>query len=196
MDNKKTIIVSVAAIIALILITAGATFAFFSAQITGIESASTLSLSGATLTINYSEGTGVISVSNIYPRGSASSPKEADAWITKTINLVGKNTSDKNMPYTLGFHVDTNGFGSYLTYTLTNTAVANGTAATGNLSGTIGAANSNISFTGGKFTNTGNSTATHTYVFRIFFFDSGSAQNDAQGKSFTGHFTLSSSQLN
>ena len=64
-NKSKQIVFAIIGVAILMIAVVGVTFAFFSAQITGIESASTLSLSGATLTINYSEGTGVISVSNI-----------------------------------------------------------------------------------------------------------------------------------
>ena len=198
MDNKKTIIVSVAAIIALILITAGATFAFFSAKITGIESASTLSLSAGTLSIKYSEGTGALSASGIYPRGTAASHTDSDAWITKTITLTGSNTTNQTMPYTLGFTITTNGFKTYLSYSLTGTNTGNsgtlisGTNATGGKTGNVPASGS-INFGNGSFVN--GTDKVHTYVFRLFFLDNSADQNDVQGASFSGKFTLTGGQI-
>jgi len=196
MDNKKTIIISVASIIALILITAGATYAYFSAQITGINNASTLSVSGATLNISYSEGTGALSATGIYPKGTSASHTDSDAWITKTITITGSNTSNKVMPYTLGFAITNNGFKSYLSYSLTGTSTGgtliSGTDATGGKTGSVPASGS-INFGNGSFANGSNKT--HTYVFRLFFFDNSTPQNDAQGKSFSGKFTLTGGQI-
>ena len=188
--NKKMFIATIIGIISLILVTIGATYAYFSANILGAESASTLIMTGATLTIEYSEGTGAISADNIYPK--------ADAWITKRINLTGKNTtSDRNMPYTIGLDVKTNGFGNYLSYTLEGINSDSNGRLIGNgslVSGTITDTTDIPSFGEGYFAPTGNDTKVHTYEFKLYFLDDGD-QNDAQGASFSAVFTIDSSEI-
>ena len=63
--SKNTMIVSV---IALALVLIGVTYAYFSARITGLESASTISLTTGRMGIQYSEDDATVTASNIYPR--------------------------------------------------------------------------------------------------------------------------------
>ena len=171
--SKNTLIVS---IIALAFVLIGVTYAYFSARITGLESASTLSLTAGRMGIHYSEGDENVSVSNIYPR--------EQEWLTKTITLTGWNTTDLAMNYELGLNVTTNTFTrNYITYDLTL------------ISGSVGTPISNI--TGGKINGTGHirfgygqftqaDGDQHIYELKIYFKDNGQDQNDSQNAVLNG----------
>ena len=175
MDKKfrNSIIIS---IIAVTLVLAGVTYAYFSARITGLESASTLSLTAGRMGIHYSEGDENVSVSNIYPR--------EQEWLTKTITLTGWNTTDQAMNYELGLNITTNTFtNKYITYDLTL------------VSGSTGTPISNI--TGGKLNGTGYKRfgygqfitvdgGQHIYTLKIYFKDNGLDQNDSQNAVLNG----------
>ncbi len=89
--------------ILVIMLGIGVTYAYFSAKINGLESASTLTLEAGELEINV-DGGNIISVSKIIPDSEV-------PFATKTITLTGKNTSIYlNMPYSLKLVVDNNTF--------------------------------------------------------------------------------------
>ena len=99
---KKTIGI-ILVFILVILLGIGVTYAYFSAKISGLESASTLTLEAGELEIDV-DGGNVISVSKIIPDSEV-------PFATKTITLTGKNTSIYlNMPYRLKLVVDNNTF--------------------------------------------------------------------------------------
>ena len=165
--NKNVMIVS---IISLALVLIGVTYAYFSARITGLESASTISLTAGRMGIHYAEGDENISASNIYPR--------SEAWITKTFTLTGYNTTDQEMKYEIGLNVITNTFtNGYLTYDLTLLSGSNGTPV---------ASKTNVEINGtgkksfGKGTFLQANGAVHSYELKIYFKDNGLDQNDAQ----------------
>lgn len=100
--NKNKILMIVS-IIGMVLVTIGVTYAFFSARISGIESASTLSVTAGTLGITYTEGNGDITINNAYPR--------IDPWITKQFTITGSNTTGGVvMNYELGLNITANTF--------------------------------------------------------------------------------------
>ena len=159
-------------------------YAFFSANITGVENASTLALDSGKLLIEYSENSGVISLSGIYPK--------EEAWATKTITLTGTNTTTLIMRYDLGLEVEENDFrNSYIKYDLT-LIDENGNPIE-NLNSINGTPIENISLkningTGykrfgiGSF-NTANNEI-HRYELKIYFKENGRKQNDAQKAKF------------
>ena len=106
--NKRVIIISIISL-AIVLITAS--YAYFSARITGLESASTISLTAGKMEIEYSEGDENVSAQNMYPRN--------DAWITKTFTLTANNSTEFDTEYEVGLNIITNTFkGGQLTYSL------------------------------------------------------------------------------
>ncbi len=164
---KNTIILSIVAL-ALVLITV--TYAYFSARITGIESASTISLTAGTMGIVYTEGNEEVSFNNIYPKN--------DPWVTKTFTLTANNTTDLTMYYDLGLNVITNNFpNNYLTYDLTLVSSTNGTSIATKTNQSINGTGK-IKFGKGSFTDATNDT--HNYELKIYFKDNGLDQNDAQ----------------
>jgi len=177
--NKTILIIS---IIGLILVVAGASYAYFSARITGLESASTLSMTAGTLEIEYSEGDENITASNIYPR--------PEAWLTKTITLRGKNTTQLKMNYSLGLVITTNEFeDGYLTYTLTNNTTSENGVPISTHTKTINQSGTQI-LGYGQFDTTGSASEEHTYTLQIFFKDNGLDQNESQGATFNARITV------
>ena len=171
--SKNTLIVS---IIALALVLIGVTYAYFSARITGLENASTISLTAGRMGIVFSEGSEDFEASNIYPR--------EEAWITKTFTLTGYNTTDQEMNYYAGFMVINNTFpNTYLTYDLRVLEATSGTPI-------VEKTGVQINGTGyirfGKGTFRGANGDHHSYEVKIYFKDNGKDQNDAQEAIFNG----------
>ena len=182
MDKKQKIIVIVT-VFALVLLGGGLTFAYFT-SFTSSESGSTIATKGGTMNIKYANGSGNITLSNIYPRSSA--------WVNKTFTVTGNNTTDLNMYYGISLVVDNNNFENYLSYTLTGTNTSNNGNSIPNTT-----ENQKI-FDGvetydlgvGSFNKATN--AVHTYSFKIFFLDTGNDQNNAQNANFAAHLVINS----
>lgn len=181
--NKKQKIIVVVTIFALVLLCGGLTFAYFT-SFTSSESGSTIATKGGTMNIKYDNGSGNITLSNIYPRSSA--------WVNKTFTVTGNNTTDLNMYYGISLVVDNNSFGNYLSYTLTGTNTSNN----GNLipntteNQTIFDGVETYDLGVGSFNKATN--AVHTYSFKIFFLDTGEEQNYAQEANFASHLVINS----
>ena len=120
MERKNKLIMAIS-LFTLILLATGITYAYFTAIITGKETASTIKLTGGVLGIHYSENDNNILVENVYPRD--------DAWITKTFTLTGNNTTDLKMNYRIGIEIEENTFpDDSISYELTNNNPTNGIA--------------------------------------------------------------------
>ena len=161
---KNTMIISV---IALALVLIGVTYAYFSARITGLESASTISLTAGRMGIQYSEDDATVSVSNIYPR--------EEAWITKQITLTGYNTTNQEMKYELGLNIVNNTFkGGQLTFDLTGVGT-NGTKIADITGKSITKTSGFYKFGTGIFLQSDGET--HVYTLKVYFKDNGKDQN-------------------
>ena len=180
--DKKSKITIITSIIALAIVTIIVTYAYFSARITGIESASTISLTAGTMGIHYAEGNENVSVSNIYPK--------ADPWVTKTFTLTGNNTTNQTMEYEVGLNITTNTFkGGQLSFSL---EVGNGNIGT-SMSAVTNKAITKTSGTMliGKGSFPGPVTnGTQTYTLKIYFLDTGKDQNINQGAVFNAKITV------
>lgn len=182
MDKKQKIIVIVT-IFALVLLCGGLTFAYFT-SFTSSESGSTIATKGGTMNIKYANGSGNITLSNIYPRSSA--------WVNKTFTVTGNNTTDLNMYYGISLVVDNNNFGNYLSYILTGTNTSNNgnlipnTTENQKIFDGVGTYDLGV----GSFNKATN--AVHTYSFKIFFLDTGKEQNYAQEANFAAHLVINS----
>jgi len=187
-------------LIAMVMLFGGISYAYFTANISGSESSSTIVTTGGTLTISYSEGNENISIGNVYPRETA--------WLTKTFTLTGTNTTALNMNYRVGINVISNGFSAGdLTYSLTNTKSDSGTPISNINNEAINTA-SGIQYIGyGQFVkgrnqehkytldiffkdNGGNQNASQGYTLDIFFKDNGGNQNASQGATFNGNLVV------
>ena len=179
--NKKNKTVLIISIISLIIVVAGASYAYFSARITGLESASTLRANGGTMYINYVEGPELVSASNIYPR--------EEAWLTKTFTLTGKNTTDLDMTYEVGLNIESNTFkGGQLTFDLTCVST-NGTPISNITGKSIVKPNGYMKIGTGIFTDADDDT--HEYTLKIYFKDNGKDQNINQGAIFNASISIS-----
>lgn len=182
MKKTKTNTLNITILVVLLLILAiGASFAFFTAQITGGESATTITVSGGTMNITYNGGS-AINVANIHPR--------AAAWATKTFTVTGNNTTDVVMDYNVTFVVQTNTFSApALKYQLlsTNTGSNGVIIPSKSTNQNIAVGASNILLGNGNFAGPTGGNKVHTYKLDVFFPDTGGNQNADQNKQFTGY---------
>ncbi len=180
MENKKqNIILSLSLTIAFIL-ALGLSYAYFSAKLYGVENASTISLKGGKMTIDYVEGAN-ITLSGIYPK--------EEAWASKTFTLTGNNNTTDNMKYKIGLIIEQNTFSEEaITYSLENTLNEGGTVVEDVDESPI------IKTTGTQYIGYGyfgTSTNTHhTYNLKIYFKPNGEDQNEDQKAKFKAKITV------
>ena len=106
LNNKNNIFVKIMLCVVLaIVLTVGVTYAYFRANITGIESVSTISVGGATLAIKY-EGSNSITAENVIPGWSAK----------KYFNVDVTNTAGKEISYDIKLVVENSNFVTPDTY--------------------------------------------------------------------------------
>ncbi len=166
--NKKNILIL--SIIAVFLLVIDITYAYFTAEITGRETTSTIIVNGGQMHIHYDNNSGEIIAQNIYPR--------EEAWVTKNFTVTGTNTTDLKMKYKVGLDITTNTFpDDYLTYSLTNTRKDSGTSISNKTNKPINGTGT-IWFGEGLFVTGTNQV--HAYTLNIYFPDTGEDQNDAQ----------------
>lgn len=179
--NKKIISVSVVAL--LVIVSLGVSFAYFTAGLTGGESASTINLGAGTLNIEFAGGNN-ISLNNIYPK--------AEPWGTKTFTVKGNNTTDLYMYYALTLVIDTNSFSNEaLSFKLTSVNTNNNGSPVPSTAGLIKISNTatRISLgTDGYFKNA--TDALHTYQFALYFPETNENQNADQTKQFAAHIEI------
>ena len=175
--EKKQKGILVVTLIALLLIFGGVTYAFFTADISGKETASTLIVTGGRLEIKYDNLSNVITMENIYPR--------EEAWVTKTFTVTGTNTTDLDMNYRVGLEVLSSGFNAGdLTYSITGS----GTGKTVSASNKDIPASGTIWFGNGSFDNgTG---VVHSYTLTIYYPDKNVNQNSEQEKKFNAKVVI------
>ena len=188
MSDKKTIGLSITLVLLLLIVGVGTSYAFFTATVSGSETASTITITGGTMTIKYagvSSGT-VQTPTNIYPK--------AAAWVTKNFTVTGTNTTDATMAYQIVLKVQNNTFSTdALKYKLTGTNTGeNGTVINVATATGIATGSSDITLGGssakGTFTNA--SDKVHTYKLEIFFPETNANQNTDKGKNFAGYVTI------
>lgn len=179
---KKGNLMNIVVVIALLLVvTIGVSFAFFTAQIAGGESSTTITVAGGSMNITYASGAN-INVANIHPR--------PEAWVNKSFTIKGNNTTAVIMKYKVSLVIGANTFSTNaLQYQLVSTNTgANGTIipSTGS-NQNIATGGRTISLGEGQFTAATGGDKVHTYQLNIFFPDTGSPQNVDQGKNFTAY---------
>ena len=179
MNNEKK--VTIIALVALLIIVIGASYAFFTAGISS-EDSTTIKADAGTMKINYNGGSN-ITLSGIYPRD--------EAWATKVITVTGNNTTDAKMYYKLTLVVDSNTFlaSDPLQYELTST----NTSTNGETIPSITKTNiisATIELGNGYFNKANN--ARHTYQLKIYYPKTAEDQNANQGKIFSAHVEITS----
>ena len=173
MTERKKLYIGILSVIVLVVTVVSVSYAYFTANITGIENASTISLSAGRMVISYAEDN-FLEVRNIYPR--------EEEWATKRFALTGTNTTELDMEYNIYLNVESNTFSNNaLTYTLNgyspteNQDVVNVSNQTP-IPNTLGP----LLLGSGKFTEADG--VIHNYVLKIYFPDTGIDQNTDQEK--------------
>ena len=182
MDKKSRIMIIFSVVCLIIAITA-LTYAYFSARVTGLESASTISLSAGTMGIHYAEGNGNINTgNNIYPR--------AEAWATKTFTLTGNNTTNQTMDFEVGLNIVTNTFkGGQLSFSLEANDNNDGTSMSEVSYKPITKTSGTMFIGRGSFPGPVTD-GVQEYTLKIYFLDTGKNQNINQGAVFNANITV------
>ena len=198
--KNNTVMLTIIGIATLLIAVVGATFAYFSAQLTGTDSEKEYTVRSATVGTEFNGGAD-ITATGIYPK--------AEAWGTKTFSIKTTSTKGVSTKYKITLVIDDNdttadatisdGAGhvkrfqaNALSYTLTATeanASTNGTMPTATET-QIADPSKDIVF--GDATIYGNDTqeVTQTYTLSMFFKDTGEDQNANQGAQFKGHIAI------
>ncbi len=129
MNNNKsnTLLLTVIGVATLLVAVIGASFAYFTASISGSETNTTIDVKAGTLTISYNGGADLLikgdNDEGILPATDGSTIVE------KKFTLTGNNTTNTRMPYTLTLHIAHNNFTTNsILYSLQGTNIgSNGT---------------------------------------------------------------------
>ena len=179
--NRK-IIINTAVILLLVVSIIGISYAYFTADLSGNETATTITVTGGEMTIAYAGGSNIV-VNNIIPSD--------EVVATKTFTVTGTNTTTLNVPYTVMLVVDSNTFSSgALRYTLTSSNTSSNGEVVPSITGQTNFASGANSYTlgSGHFENSEN--AVHAYVLKLYFPNSGTNQNTEQGKELRAHISM------
>lgn len=199
--KNNTVMLTIIGIATLLIAVVGATFAYFSAQLTGTDSEKEYTVRSATVGTEF-DGGSEITATGIYPK--------AEAWGTKTFSIKTTSTKGVATKYTITLVIDNNDATSdadlndgnnmikrfqanALSYTLTakeENASTDGTMPTATET-KIADPSKDILF--GTATIYGNDAqeVTQTYTLSMFFKDTGEDQNANQGAQFKAHIAIS-----
>ena len=197
-ESKKLTIITIATVMILVIIFAGVTYAFFTANNPKGSTAQIISKSGKML-ITYEDGTSdILTSKDIMPSN--------EIIVNKTFTLTGSNTtSGLTMPYKVGIKY-TSGFSNgqlhyyikrtntngNVTSTLVGTAdqtIPGNTTETGYTSETFIKGNRYIQLASGEF-KAGTSNQTITFNLKIQFPDTGKNQDSEKGATFNGEVVV------
>lgn len=182
--RNNAILLTIIGIATLLVAIVGATFAYFSAIVTGSETASTIVVQSADGGTSTFTGGDRVTVNNIYPKGSTSD--NTSAWVTKIITFTHNSTSGITYSLTLNYDntfatgelkytfEDLDGYCSDYSSTSSSTCTTgtwtSATANTGFTDITNGSFSYGTSQTASLGTITSSSSSfTHAYVLRIFY---------------------------
>ena len=196
--KNNTVMLTIIGIATLLIAVVGATFAYFSAQLTGSDTEYTVK--SATVGTQFNGGD-QIAAAGIYPK--------EEAWGTKTFSIKTTSTKGVSTKYRISLVIDDNdttadetisdGAGhikrfqaNALSYTLT---AIEANAATEGIMPTATEtkiANPSKDIVFGEATIYGNAPqeVTQTYTLSMFFKDTGTDQNANQGAQFKGHIEI------
>lgn len=188
--KRNTVLLIVVSIATLLVTVVGATFAFFTAVLSGEESATTVTVLSGSIGTVIDEGDAII-ISNVIP--------QAESLLTKVITISHTNsiTVPGAFEYSITLDVESNTFATdHLKYTFTH---GTGTDATGTMIAETDTqtpiGTSDITFGEGSITTptgpVGSDTeVSQVYNLDIFFPDTGTNQNASQGQEFTAHIVV------
>lgn len=187
--QKSFAFVLITIVLTVLLISIGASFAYFTANLSGGESATTITVTGGSMKITYSSGPN-INIANIIP--------DDNAIDTKVFTVVGNNTTSLPMGYKISLVVESNTFSNLaLKYKLiSENTSSSGTPAPSRTTLTnIGTGPSTIDLGNGNFTVPTGGSKTHTYNLEIYFPNAEYLQNDDQDKQIKAHVTVENYNL-
>ena len=197
--KNNTVMLTIIGIATLLIAVVGATFAYFSAQVSGLEGQKEDVIKSATVGTTFIGGTEV-TAANIYPK--------EEAWGTKKFSITSNSSTGVTTSYNISLVIDANDKADGVTpnktfesgalsYTLTGDketgASTPGTLASSNGEKAITELSAGKSILLGTATINGNAgkTVTQEYTLNFFFKDTGGDQNANQGAQFKGHIEIS-----
>ena len=194
--KNNTVMLTIIGIATLLIAVVGATFAYFSAQVSGLETQKEDVIKSATVGTTFNGGTEV-TAANIYPK--------EEAWGTKVFSITSNSSTGVTTSYNISLVIDANDSpdgvtpnktfeSGALSYTLTGTE--SGASTAGKLASSDGAItelSAGKSILLGTATINGNDgkTVTQAYELKFFFKDTGKDQNANQGAQFKAHIVIS-----
>ena len=92
MKTRNNILLAITGVIFILLITIGVSYAYFTANMSGGEEATTIAVKGGKMTITYNGGEN-ITLANIIP--------DDNPAMTKTFTVTGNNNTEIEMAYTI-----------------------------------------------------------------------------------------------
>lgn len=190
-NRSNTLLLTVIGVATLLVAVIGASFAYFTATISGSESATTVTVGAGTLAIAYAGGAYIIETEKLQP------VVEPDAPVaSKTFTITGTNSTTAIMPYTIKLVVVGNTFTSNtLEYSLDSTNTGgNGYVVPDKAETGIETGDSNITLGTGYFSGVVYSSV-HTYVLHIYFPDTGVNQDVDKNKEFTAYVDTTVEQV-
>ena len=194
--KNNTVMLTIIGIATLLIAVVGATFAYFSAQVSGLEQQKEDVIKSATVGTTFIGGAEV-TAANIYPK--------EEAWGTKVFSITSNSSTGVTTSYNISLVIDANDSpdgvtpnktfeSGALSYTLTGTESGASTAGTlARSDGAITELSAGKSILLGTATINGNAgkTVTQEYTLNFFFKDTGKDQNANQGAQFKAHIVIS-----
>lgn len=194
--KNNTVMLTIIGIATLLIAVVGATFAYFSAQVSGVNNQQEDVIKSATIGTTFIGGAEV-TAANIYPK--------EEAWGTKVFSITSNSSTGVTTSYNISLVIDANDSpdgvtpnktfeSGALSYTLTGTE--SGASTAGKLASSDGAItelSAGKSILLGTATINGNAgkTVTQEYNLNFFFKDNGNDQNANQGAQFKAHIVIS-----
>ena len=182
-NRTNTLLLTVIGVATLLVAVIGASFAYFTAQLSGEETGDTVTIGAGVLKIAYADGygdfliaEGIIPVTNGNP------------VIEKEFTITGNNSTTAIMPYSIALDVTKNEFtDGALKYTFESV----NTSSNGQVVPAVLTATDLVSSEEGYQINLGNAQfdgnvtdAVHTYTLNIFFPDTNENQDEDKAKEF------------
>lgn len=196
--KNNTVMLTIIGIATLLIAVVGATFAYFSAQVSGLDKQKEDVIKSATIGTTFIGGKDV-TAENIYPK--------ADAWGTKVFSITSNSSTGVTTNYNISLVIDANDSADGITtnktfesgalsYTLTGKETGAGTAGTlassdGEKAITEVAAGKSILLGTASINGNAGNTVTQEYELKFFFKDTGKDQNANQGAQFKAHIVIS-----
>lgn len=192
--KRNTVLLIVVSIATLLVTVVGATFAFFTAALTGEEGITTVTVLSGSIGTVIDAGDAII-ISNVIP--------QAESLLTKVITISHTSSITGVFEYSITLDVESNTFATdHLKYTFTH---GTGTDATGTMiaetdtqtsigTSDITFGNATDGYEGSITTPTGpggdGTEVSQVYNLDIFFPDTGTNQNASQGQEFKAHIVV------